>query len=111
MLQALFRFVVAERIGTIILSAVVAHTGWHWMIERWERLRQFGWPAINAALLVTAMRWLMVILIVAGLLWLIGVLRKRKAQTAESEIEPAASSDMANGPELVIESTAKRKSS
>src|SRR4030095_1520672 len=37
----LFRFVVAERIGTIILSALVAHTGWDWMIERWERLRQF----------------------------------------------------------------------
>jgi HupE/UreJ protein len=110
MLQALFRFVVAERIGTIILSALVAHTGWHWMIERWERLRQFGLPSMNATLMATAMRWLMVILIVAGLLWLIGILRKQKAQTAESEVEPVASSDMANGPELVIESTANKKS-
>src|SRR5688572_20501871 len=33
-LGALFRFVVAERLGTIILSALVAHTGWHWMLER-----------------------------------------------------------------------------
>ena len=41
LLEILFRFVVAERIGTIILSAIVAHTGWHWMIERAERLRQF----------------------------------------------------------------------
>ena len=24
----------AERIGTIVLSAIVAHTGWHWMTER-----------------------------------------------------------------------------
>jgi hypothetical protein len=109
MLQLLFRFVVAERIGTIILSALVAHTGWHWMIERWERLRQFGWPAMDATLLVTAMRWLMVILIVAGLLWLIGILRKRKAQIVESEIEHPASSDMANGPELVIESSPNSK--
>ena len=109
MLQALFRFVVAERIGTIILSALVAHTGWHWMIERWQQLRQFGWPAMNAALLVTAMRWLMVILIVAGLLWLIGILQKRKAQIAESQIEHPASSDMANRPELVIESTPNKK--
>ena len=38
-LDLLFRYVVAERIGTIILSALVAHTGWHWMTERWERLR------------------------------------------------------------------------
>src|SRR4029079_15347659 len=41
LLDALFRFVVAERMGTIILSALVAHTGWHWMIERADRLRQF----------------------------------------------------------------------
>jgi HupE / UreJ protein len=46
LLGALFRFVVAERIGTIILSALVAHTGWHWMLERWDHFRQFrvGWP-------------------------------------------------------------------
>jgi hypothetical protein len=73
MLQILFRFVVAERMGTIILSALVAHTGWHWMIERWDHLRQFQfqWPALNAALMATAMRWAMVILILAGLVWLV----------------------------------------
>ena len=27
--------------GTIILSALVAHTGWHWMLERADRLRQY----------------------------------------------------------------------
>jgi hypothetical protein len=70
-LEALFRFAVAERIGTIILSAIVAHTGWHWMIERADRLSQFRfqWPAFNPALLASAMRWLMVLVVVAGLLW------------------------------------------
>src|SRR5207302_3324560 len=29
-LYLLFRFVMAERMGIIILSAVVAHTAWHW---------------------------------------------------------------------------------
>ncbi len=33
-LDLLFRYGVAERIGTIVLSALVAHTGWHWMTER-----------------------------------------------------------------------------
>ncbi|HKF69361.1 MAG TPA: HupE/UreJ family protein, partial [Vicinamibacterales bacterium] len=33
-LDLLFRYVVAERMGTIILSALVAHTGWHWMTDR-----------------------------------------------------------------------------
>ena len=40
-LELLFRYVVAERMGTIILSALVAHTAWHWMTERFDRLRQF----------------------------------------------------------------------
>jgi hypothetical protein len=111
MLEALFRFVVAERIGTIILSALVAHTGWHWMIERGERLRQFGWPAMNAALVATAMRWLMVILILTGVIWLIGLLQRRRARLAKQTIDHPANSDMANTPELVIHSSANRKSS
>ena len=40
-LDFLFRRVVEERMGTIILSAIIAHTGWHWMIDRAEVLRQF----------------------------------------------------------------------
>lgn len=40
LLALLFRYVVAERIGTIILSALIAHTGWHWMLERIEVLRK-----------------------------------------------------------------------
>ena len=33
-LDLLFRTCVPERLGMIILSALVAHTAWHWMIER-----------------------------------------------------------------------------
>jgi hypothetical protein len=73
LLELLFRRVVAERMGTIILSALVAHTGWHWMTERWDRLRQFRfeWPALSAAMLAAAMRWAMLILILGGVLWLL----------------------------------------
>src|SRR5262249_20430206 len=91
-LGVLFRFVVAERIGTIILSALVAHTGWHWMIDRAERLRQFRWPALNAALLATAMRWLMLALVLAGLLWL--VLEALRRRTAPREGKAAAPGDL-----------------
>ncbi len=75
-LEALFRFAVAERMGTIILSAIVAHTGWHWMIERADRLGQFRfqWPALHPAFLASALRWLMVFVVLAGLWWLV---RKR----------------------------------
>jgi TRAP-type C4-dicarboxylate transport system permease small subunit len=59
--------------GTIILSAIVAHTGWHWMTERWEHLRQFRfeWPMLTAALLAGAMRWTAAILLLAGVLWML----------------------------------------
>jgi hypothetical protein len=69
LLHVFFRYAVAERMGTIILSALVAHTGWHWMIDRGERLRQFRfvWPALSAAMLASILHWLMAILIVGGL--------------------------------------------
>ena len=70
LLNFAFRHIVAERMGIIIVSALVAHTGWHWMLERGERLSQFAWPAPDAATLASAMRWLMALLILSGLAWL-----------------------------------------
>jgi len=71
-LELLFRYGVAERMGTIILSAIVAHTAWHWMADRAGILRQyrFEWPAWNLVTLALAMRWLMAGVLLAGLLWL-----------------------------------------
>jgi hypothetical protein len=77
LLELLFKFVVAERVGTIILSAIVAHTGWQWMLERGSRLSQFGWPGFNAANLASALRWLMVIITVAALSWILYVIKDR----------------------------------
>ena len=67
----LFRFVVAERIGTILISAFVAHTAWHWSVQRWEQLRkfQFEWPSIDSATLAGAMRWGMLVVVASGLAW------------------------------------------
>ena len=70
-LEFAFRHMVAERMGTIILSALVAHTAWHWMMDRADQLRQFRfeWPVIDAAMLASALRVLMVIVLLAGLIW------------------------------------------
>ena len=72
-LDLLFRYAVPERIGTTVLSALVAHTSWHWMTERWEALRQFRfqWPVVDAAFLAGAMRWMMLLVVAAGLYWLV----------------------------------------
>jgi mono/diheme cytochrome c family protein len=77
-LGLLFRRV-PERIGTILLSAVVAHSAWHWMTERWATLRryQFEWPALDAALLRDVMRVLTLVLIVGGAAWLMHVIARR----------------------------------
>src|SRR5205823_8900044 len=69
-LQLLFRYAVAERMGVIILSAIVAHTSWHWMLDRGHVLAQFRfeWPALTAASLASAARWLMAFLLLGGVL-------------------------------------------
>jgi hypothetical protein len=109
-LEIIFRFVVAERIGTIIMSALVAHTGWHWMLERGDRLRQFGWPAFTSAQLASAMRWLMVIVILAGVVWLVGIMRRRAGKSVESKKLPDRDSGVAEEAAVVIHSTANPRS-
>jgi hypothetical protein len=86
-LQVTFRHVVAERIGTIILSALVAHTGWHWMIERGDQLRQYQFrlPVIDALFLASAIRWLMVLLILAALFWVASLLKRPIQQDAKRD--------------------------
>jgi hypothetical protein len=85
-LHVLFRFVVAERMGVIILSAVIAHTAWHWMIDRGSRLSQFPRPAIDVDLLVRGMRWLMLCLVSAGITWLVAkMLQRRKERLSPSK--------------------------
>jgi hypothetical protein len=79
-LDLLFRYVVAERMGTIILSAIVAHTAWHWMTDRWERLAQFRfeWPSISAAQLASVLGWLTALVFLAGLAWLGSLVFRRR---------------------------------
>jgi len=71
LLALLFRYVVAERVGTILLSALVAHTAWHWMLERGAALREyrFAWPALDAAFLLAATRWAMLAVLLAAAVW------------------------------------------
>ncbi len=70
-LDLLFRYVVQERMGTIILSAFVAHTGWHWMLDRGAVLQayHFQWPALTDAFLASAMGWLMLLVAMGAVVW------------------------------------------
>jgi hypothetical protein len=87
-LRLLFRYVLTERVGTIIVSAFVAHTGWHWTLDRWGQLRQFGWPTLDSPVLLTAVRWLIVIVGAGAAVWVAGWLRQVR-QPEPSSMEEA----------------------
>ena len=78
-LAYVFKHVVAERMGTIILSAFVAHTAWHWMLDRWKVLSEYNveLPELNAAFLAGVMRALMLLLIIGGAAWAMTLLYRR----------------------------------
>ena len=70
-LELLFRFGVSERIGTILISALVAHTSLHWMAERYETFSQYPitWAAVANALLAGIIPWLILTLAAAASAW------------------------------------------
>ncbi|HUP51733.1 MAG TPA: HupE/UreJ family protein [Longimicrobiales bacterium] len=73
LLEILFRKWLPELMGTIALSALLAHTGWHWMTERGGELLQYNFtvPAMTAAFAATLLRWVMLGLIVVGVGWIL----------------------------------------
>jgi hypothetical protein len=78
-LALLYRHVVSVRMGTILLSALVAHTAWHWMLDRGAALAEYRvqWPVLDAAFALGAMRWAMLLLIIAGVAWGLSALMGR----------------------------------
>jgi hypothetical protein len=95
-LNALFRFGVPERMGTIVLSAFVAHTGWHWLTERGRLLAQYRleWPVFDLAFLDLLLRWSMLAVGLAGVAWLIfGVFAKRLQPVAPKPKAQAGARD------------------
>ena len=60
------RYVLPGRVGMIILSAIVADTGWHWMIDRADVLWKAPWPRPSVASLAILALWVAGILLAAG---------------------------------------------
>ena len=71
-----FRYI-PERMGTIILSAFVAHTAWHWLTERYADLKKFPLPAFDAAAAASLMRWAMAAIVLGVLVWAVNGRMKR----------------------------------
>jgi hypothetical protein len=60
------RYVLPGRVGMIILSAIVAQTGWQWMIERGQALMNVRWPQPSLAGLAVLALWIAGLLLAAG---------------------------------------------
>jgi hypothetical protein len=71
LLELFFRYAIAEKIGTILLSALVADTAWHWLRDRWDVLIKYPLPhpTLDLATLASAMHWAIPIVALAGLAW------------------------------------------
>jgi len=82
------RYVLVGRVGIIILSALVAHTGWHWMLERADVLWKVEWPSLDARGLMVLARWVAGLLLAGGAATLIarraGSLLSRKPMSGQT---------------------------
>ncbi len=81
-LALLFERVVAERVGIILGSALVAHTAWHWITERFDVLRGYRltWPAFDGTLPATVARGAALLAVVVLTLWGLSALADRLAR-------------------------------
>lgn len=80
------RYVTAprERLVTIVGSALVAHTAWHWMTERGSDFlahrSSFAWPALDATFALGAMRTALVaavaVAVALAMRQILGILRR-----------------------------------
>ena len=66
LLALVLRGRMSGRMGIIVLSALVAHTGWHWMVDRAQVLWQAPWPVFDGEALRTLAGWIVGVLAAAG---------------------------------------------
>jgi hypothetical protein len=79
-----FRHVASPRVAAIVLSAVAAHTGWDWLLERGAVVWQFPWPAPSAAAIQAVGIWLALAAAAAAGAWGVRRLLDRRGYVREA---------------------------
>jgi hypothetical protein len=79
-----------DRLATVILSVIVAHTAWHWMVDRADVLRKVEWPLQNVPLPGVLALMVLVLVCVGGVVWLLSRQRRPQATatTHDAELVP-----------------------
>ncbi|ALO47108.1 HupE/UreJ family protein [Pseudohongiella spirulinae] len=72
-IHLVFKYMLPERTGVILLSAIVAHWAWHWMEDRFAGLMayQINMPAIDRYFFAGLLQWFALLALSAALLWLL----------------------------------------
>ena len=71
----------SRRAAAVVISAAAAHASWHWTADAWARLRayEFRRPALDAAFAATALRWMLLLLVVGAAAWILAGCYRRLA--------------------------------
>jgi hypothetical protein len=90
-LALLFRGAMSGRMGIIVVSALVAHTAWHWMLDRADVFWRTPWPPLTIPGLMVLGRWILAVGLAVALAKLLANWIERKwpghILPAESRIE------------------------
>lgn len=83
----LFKYALPERVGVILLSAIVGHWAWHWMQERWMNLSAYdiSLPALNGYFMAGLLQWSALLALSAGVLWAMNRLFSRHFRYLEDQ--------------------------
>lgn len=84
-IHLLFKYVLPERVGVILLSAIVAHWAWHWMEERFAGFMayQLNWPVFDRYFFAGLFQWGALLALSLAVLWLMHGLFARYFAIAE----------------------------
>ena len=65
------RNIASERLGIIVISALVLHTAWHWMLERYMIVSayQFNAPSLSSISWDEYMNWGLLLLFITLILY------------------------------------------
>jgi len=79
MVTLAFRRLSSPRVAAIVVSAVAAHTGWDWLLERGAVWWQYPWPVPSPAALAAVAIWLGLAAVAAAGAWGVRRLFDRRA--------------------------------
>ena len=68
-LGMVFRYLTGKRLGVVLVSAIVGHAAWHWMVDSGHQLGHAAAGIVSTASVGLVTWWILVGLLVGGFAW------------------------------------------